>query len=180
MRRRIYIGLTAFLTVLCSCADAATDISGTWMRPVSEADLGVSGTERLSLGGDSVFTDTNDLTLAYSDSTFECRLRFRTSVTGVWSLDGDSLMLSYRPTTFGIDTVVGGVSLSSKRGILTDSVRNAMTHDLVGRLSLYYRAVYEEMQAPHGLRLTGVCTAGDLLVARLADSTAVQWDRVTP
>lgn len=59
--------------------------------------------------------------------------------------DNGNIELSYDKDSFTLDTVPGYVRIGLTQGIFADSMRNAMTHDLVCGLFDYYNSVYTEL-----------------------------------
>lgn len=178
MKSRSFIA-ALLLAVAAACVNSGVNPVGTWTRPVSEADLGVSGTEYLTFCGDSSFSVVSDMELVYSDSVFLCHFGFRSSVSGQWAYADGCIRMCYDSSAFLLDTIPGCVAIRGVEGPLSDSVAVAMARDLKSGLSEYYRSVYEGMSAPEGLLLKGVALSGDTFGAHLDDSSIVRWKRVS-
>lgn len=174
----IFIVCSLVISVAGSCNTQNFRPSGAWKRNIAEQDLGVTGTEYLYFTCDSSFMVTTEMDMAYSDTLFDCKLRFHTRVEGYWHVYGDDLLLYYEPNSYRFDTISGNVKISATDKKLTDSLSSAMLTDLSKGLADYYYTIYEEHAFPDGLQLKSPAISGEIFGAFLCDTIVVRWHRL--
>lgn len=165
-----------FNIFLLSCI-SKFDVSGRWIRLITDESLGIKGVEYIEFSVDSSFIIENRLRLCREDSLIKCNLDFKSGIQGSWVLRNDTIRMTYDLLAYRFEADPGSFLLETINKNYRLSVDpSTLRKELCDRLADYYEAVYAEV-SENGMILSEVWMEGDSLLNALNNGVKVTWTK---